>query len=302
MGAEEIGSMQSNPALNLGLPIALVIIMLGLGLSLKLEDFKRILSRPKPILIGIVCQAVILPAFCLVLVYLSDLPPAISVGMMLLSASPGATSATLYTHLARGDVALSITFAAVTSVLVLISLPIVANVSLLLFYGETETVSVGIDHILQIFALAVVPAMIGMFIHSRYPAIARRLDRPVKALATFFLAAIVIFALVSHWGLVVAWGPVIGATALVFNLVSFAVGYFAPLALGVERRQTIALAMSIGIHNAALVITLALSQYMLNNPEMAIPPALYGVIAYITGGVFVWMLNRRSAASDLASR
>jgi BASS family bile acid:Na+ symporter len=69
-----------------------------------------------------------------------------------------------------------------------------------------------------------------------------------------------------------------------------------PQLFGIERRQRIALAMEIGIHNAALVIALAMSEYMLNNSEMAIAPALYGLIAYITGGIFVWRLNRHRSA------
>src|SRR5262245_3316187 len=132
--------MQQSIVLSIGLPIALVIIMLGLGLSLRLDDFIRCLSRPWPLLVGLVCQIVILPLFCLALVYVADLPPAISVGMMLLAASPGGTSAAIYTHLARGDLALSLILAAVTSVVALFSLPVIVNFSMIAFYGEASTV------------------------------------------------------------------------------------------------------------------------------------------------------------------
>lgn len=284
--------MQTSLAINIGLPVALVIIMLGLGLSLKFEDFTRVFVRPKPVLVGIFCQALLLPLICLGLVYVSDLPPAIAVGMMLLAASPGGTSATIYTHLARGDVALSLMLAAISSLLALLTIPLIANGSLMLFYGEADTVYLKVSQVLQIFAIAVVPALIGVYIRSLYPAAAARLDRPVKLLATVFLALVVVFALVSQWTVVMQWAPIVGATVLIFNLVSFVAAYFAAHFLGVERRQTIAITMSVGIHNAALVIALALSEYMLDNPEMAIPPALYGVVAYITGGVAVWILNR----------
>jgi BASS family bile acid:Na+ symporter len=289
--------MQSSLTLSIGLPVALVIIMLGLGLSLRIEDFTRVLSRPWPIVVGLVCQVAILPAFCFALVYFSDLPPAISVGMMLLAASPGGTSAAIYTHLARGDLALSLILAAVTSVIALFSLPIIVNLSLIAFYGEASAVRLEIHQVLQIFAVAIVPALIGVFIRSRYPAAAQLLDRPVKIMATVFLIAVVLGALIGQWELLIVWGPTVGTVVLVFSIASFLAGYYVPRTFRIERRQAVALAMSIGIHNAALVITLAMSGHMLNNPEMAIPPAAYGVIAYIVGGAFVWVLNRQSPAS-----
>jgi bile acid:Na+ symporter, BASS family len=290
-------SMQSSLTLSIGLPVALVIIMLGLGLSLRIEDFTRALARPWPILVGLACQVIILPAVCFALVYFSDLPPAISVGMMLLAASPGGTSAAIYTHLARGDLALSLILAAITSVIALFSLPIIVNLSLIAFYGEASAVRLEIGQVLQIFALAIVPALIGVFIHSRYPALAQRLDRPVKILSTVFLIGLVLAALIGQRQLLVIWGPTVGAVVLAFNIVSLLVGYYVPRLLKIERRQAVALAMSIGIHNAALVITLAMSEHMLGDPEMAIPPAAYGVVAYIVGGAFVWALNRRATAS-----
>lgn len=289
--------MQSSIALSIGLPAALVIIMLGLGLSLRFDDFARVLARPLPVIIGLALQVVLLPAICFVLVYLWSLPPAIGVGMMLLAASPGATSAALYTHLARGDVALSLSMAAFSSLLAIFSLPIIVNLSLVAFHGEGGAVALQIHQVLQIFVIAIVPAIVGILIRSRYPSLAASLDRPVKLLATVFLAIVVIFALISQWSLLAEWGPMVGAVTLIFNLICFAVAFFVPRALGVEHRQAVALAMSIGIRNAALVIALAMSEFMLNDAEMAIPPAMYGLVAYITGAIIVWLLNRRPVAA-----
>ena len=84
--------MQPSLALSVGLPAVLIVIMLGLGLSLRLDDFTRVLSRPKPVIIGLACHTLLLPILCLGLVYVSSMPPAIAVGMMLLAASPGGTS------------------------------------------------------------------------------------------------------------------------------------------------------------------------------------------------------------------
>lgn len=285
--------MQQSLAISLGLPIALVIIMLGLGLSLRLDDFTRCLSRPWPLLVGLFCQVVILPALCFALVYFSDLPPAIAVGMMLLAASPGGPSAAIYTHLARGDLALSLILSALTSMVALVSLPLIANFSLGIFYGQSSDVRLEIHQVVQIFLIAIVPALVGVLVNGRYPALARSLDKPVKIMATVFLTGVVLFALIGQWELLIIWGPSVGLAAVVFNIASLAIGYAVPLLLKVERRQAIALAMSIGVHNAALVIAVAMSDRMLDNPEMAIPPAAYALSAYLVCALSVWLLNRK---------
>jgi BASS family bile acid:Na+ symporter len=289
--------MQAAWSLSIGLPVALGIIMLGLGLSLRFADFRNVFARPMPILAGLLCHSVVLPLLCLVLMLALRLPPAISVGMMLLTVSPAGTTGALLTHLARGDVALSIVMAAITSILSIVTLPLVSNASFALFYGEGEAISLDMAQIAQFFAIAILPALAGMWIRSRYPSLSDGLERPVKLLATIFLAAIVLAALASNWKLVGQWGPSVGVVALLFSVLALTVAYYLPRLLGVAHRQAVALALTTGIHNAALVITMAMSEFMLDDPEIAIPPALYGVVAYLTGGLFVMVLNsgRRSA-------
>lgn len=284
--------MLSSAAISVGLPALLFVIMLGLGLSLRLADFSEVIARPKPLLVGLLCQAIIMPILCFGLVYLSNLPPAIAVGMMLLAASPGGSSAILFTHLAKGDVALSLCLVAITSVMTMLSIPIVAGIALEVFYGDTKPVTVHFIHVLQIFCIAIVPVLTGIFIRSRNPALSNRLEKPIKTLATLFLIVVVLFALITEWRIVVDWGPVVGVTVVIFSLTSLAIGFYVPRLFRIARNQAIALALSIGLHNAALVMTLALSEFMLNEPEMAIPPALYGVAAYVICGGFVWLLNR----------
>jgi len=284
--------MQSSATFNIVLPIALVIIMLGLGLSLKLHDFSQVVLRPKALLAALVVQIFVLPVLCFGIVLISALPPAMAVGMMLLATSPGAPSAVLYTHLAKGDTALSLTLTAINTLVALVSVPLITNFSLLHFYGAGHVIPLPIDKFLQFFALLLVPASIGIAVRHRYTALADRMESPVKLLATLFLAAVVLFAVVDQWEVIVAWGPVVGFAAFAFNVVSMAVGYAVPLLLRLERRQAVAITMATAIHNAAFVIALALSEYLLNNAEMAIPPALYALIAYVTAAVFVAVLSR----------
>lgn len=284
--------MQSSAVFSILLPMALVVIMLGLGLSLTVEDFRKVISRPKPIVVALVCQTLILPVICFGIVYVSALPAAIAVGMMLLAASPGGSSANLYSHLAGGDVALNITLTTINTILALATLPVIVNFSLIFFYGEGKVIGLQLDKVLQVFALVLVPVAIGMFVRNRYGALAFMLDRPVKILSSLFLAGIVVVALIQEWTTLVTWGPVIGVATLAFNLISLAIGYGVPRLLRLERRQAIAICMEVGIHNSTLVIAIAMSPTLLNNSEMAIPPAIYGLIAYITAAVVVYFIKR----------
>src|SRR5918993_5200553 len=114
----------------IGLPIALAVIMFGLGLGLSGEDFRRVGQRPKVVAVALVCQLVLLPAVCFALVVLADLPPLLGIGMLLLAASPGGTSANLFSHLFRGDVALNITLTAINSAIALFTLPLVTGLAI----------------------------------------------------------------------------------------------------------------------------------------------------------------------------
>ena len=89
----------------IGLPVALGIIMFGLGLSLTLGDFARVAKHPRAVVVALACQLLVLPALCFGLVLAFQLPPLLAIGMMLLAASPGGTTANLYSHLFGGDIA-----------------------------------------------------------------------------------------------------------------------------------------------------------------------------------------------------
>src|SRR5690606_20857622 len=128
--------MQATLLTNLLLPLALGVIMFGLGLSLTIDDFRRVARYPRAVLVGLFLQTGVLPCAALALALLFRLPPELAVGLMLLAASPGGATANIYSHLAHGDVALNITLTAINSVLCLVTLPVILNLSLQYFLGE----------------------------------------------------------------------------------------------------------------------------------------------------------------------
>ena len=275
------------------LPIALGIIMLGLGLSLTLADFRRVVVYPRAVIIGLVCQMLILPVVCFGIAKYSGLPPELAVGLMLLAASPGGATANLFSHLAKGDVALNVTLTAVNSVLTLFTLPFIINFALVEFLGAGKVIPLQFDKVIQVFAIVLVPVTIGMAIRRWSEALAGRLERPVRIISALLLLVIVIAAIVKERHQVVEMMQLVGGAALLFNLASMAVGYFVPLAAKLPKKQAVAIGMEIGIHNSTLAITIASTPALLNSPTMAIPPAIYSLIMFFTAAAFGALVNRR---------
>lgn len=284
--------MESNVTTAVLLPLALGVIMLGLGLSLSLADFKRVVQYPKAVTIALACQMLLLPAVCLGIAHLFGLPPALAVGLMLLAASPGGATANLFSHLAKGDVALNITLTAVNSVLSLATLPLLVNASLVHFMGEGKTIPLQFGKVIQVVAIVLVPVAIGMIVRARKPHVADRMDKPVRILSAVFLLLVIGSAIINERDKLGTYFQEVGPAALTFNLASMFIGYSIPRLLRVERKQAVAIGMEIGIHNGTLAIAIASSPALLNNPTMAIPAAIYSLIMFFTAGAFGWYVAR----------
>ncbi|MBE1464345.1 bile acid:sodium symporter family protein [Kibdelosporangium phytohabitans] len=280
------------------LPIALGVIMLGLGMSLTVQDFKRVASVPKAAVVALACQVLLLPAICLGLILLFDLAPTLAVGMMLLAASPGGTTANLFSHLAGGDVALNVTLTAINAVIAVVTLPIVVNLALSGFMGGDEELGLQFDKMLQVFAIVLVPVAIGMLVRRRFTAFADRMLKPLKIAAIAFMAATIAVAVFQERANIGTYAQSVGTIALLFCVISLAVGYAVPRVLKIGHRQSIASSMEVGIHNSTLAITIALSPALLNNPQMAVPGAVYGVVMFIPAGIFAFWLSRRAVPQE----
>ncbi|WP_017546055.1 bile acid:sodium symporter family protein [Nocardiopsis prasina] len=285
----------------IGLPVALCIIMLGLGLSLTVRDFTRLLSMPWTIVLVLGCQILLLPLFCfgLVLVFVTrfDLSPLLAVGMMMMAASPGGTTASLYSYLFKGNVALNISLTAINSLTALVTLPLITGFSLGYF---TEGGSIGLqtDKMVQVFAVILVPVAVGMLIRAKLTTFAERMEKPVKLGSILVLVAVIVGAIAAEWANLPEYILSVGLMVLVFNVVSLATGYWAPRLVGTERPEAVASCMEIGLHNTTLSLTIAVT--VLNSTEIAIPSAVYGVLMFFTAAVAGALLNRRGAREDRA--
>lgn len=288
--------MEQNNLLTVVMPIALGIIMLGLGLSLTTDDFKRVVKYPRAMIVGLFCQMLLLPFLCWVICIILDLPSALAVGLMLLSAAPGGAVANLYSHLSNGDVALNVTLTAVNCVLSLFTLPFIVNLSLDYFMNDGQYIPIQFKKVIEVFSIVLLPVLIGMIINQKLPSVSKKLDKPVKIASALILALVIIAVVVKEKDNMASYFQQVGVAALTFNVVSMAIGYFLPRLLKVTQKQAIAIGMEIGIHNGTLAIFIALN--VLLNETMAIPAAIYSLIMFFTAAAFGFLVNLLSKNSE----
>lgn len=280
-----------------GLPIALAVVMFGLGLSLTVADFARILREPRAVGVALGLQLLVLPAVCFGLVSAFALDPVLAVGMMLLAASPGGTTANLFSHLFRGDVALNITLTAVNSVLSVLTLPVVVTLSIAHFEPTIGGGAVGLQFskVLQVFAVVLVPVVLGMLVRRASAAFADRADRPVRIVSAVVLVVVIAGALLADRENLLGYLGAVGIVTALFCLCSLAAGYAVPRLVRVGHRQAIASAFEVGVHNSTIAIAIALS--VLGSPQFAVPAAVYGVLMFPIAAAAGVLLTRRTPAT-----
>lgn len=279
-----------------GLPVALGIIMFGLGLSLTVGDFTRVAKHPKAVIIALVLQLLVLPGVAFGLVHLFNLPPLLAIGMLLLAASPGGTTANLYSHLFRGDVALNITLTAINSVIAVFTLPIIVNLAIAYFVNDGSQLGLQLDKVIEVFAIVLLPVILGMLVRKWRPSFADKADKPVRVISAVILAAVIIGAVISNLDLFTKYFLDLSLITVLFCAISLAVGYYVPQLFKIERAQAIASSFEIGIHNATLAIVIA--QTVLRNDDMSLPAAIYGVLMFFVALGFGFLIRGKVDAKQ----
>lgn len=272
------------------LPIALAIVMAGMGLELTLKDFARVSKHPKAVLIALFCQLILLVGIAFLICKILALPPLLAVGLMLLAASPGGTTANLFSYLYKGDIALNITLTAINAIIAAVFLPLIVNFSILHFMNEGQQVGLQFTKVLQVFLIILVPVCIGMLIRHYAPHVAEKLNRPVRIFAVVFLLIIILGAIIKERSNLIDYLGQIGLATALFCAISLMVGYFVPRMLGISSYQARACAFEIGIHNSTLAMTIALT--IMASTTIAMPAAVYSIFMYIFATIFGVLITK----------
>ena len=264
--------------------------MIGLGLELTPKDFTRVTKQPKAVLIALFCQLVILVSIAFIICKVLALPPLLAVGLMLLAASPGGSTANLFSYLFKGDIALNITLTAINSVIAAFTLPLIVNFAIQHFINDGQEISLQFSKILQVFAIIIIPVGIGMLIRHYAPHFTEKLNKPLRIFAVSFLILIIIGAITKERHQILEYLAQVGLATVLFCLCSLLIGYFVPRLLGINSAQARACAFEIGIHNSTLAMTIALT--VMASSTVAMPAAVYSIFMYVFAAVFGMLLNK----------
>lgn len=264
------------------LPI-LTILMFDLGLTLKPQDFKLIGQRPKPVLIGLIGQIILLPLIAWAIIevlstfnfHLSSL---FIIGIMLVACSPGGSSSNVFSMLAKGDVALSVTLTACSSIITLFTLPLImawvtASV------GEATDIHLPIGNLLiQNIVLMVVPISIGFVVNIFREQTAQKIHNVLKRIAMPALVLLVTVFFFQHKQTIVNEFASLGLTMTALILATTGCGALLAWLLKLTTKERRTIVIEIGMQNAAQAITIACSPLIFNNEVIAIPAIIYALM------------------------
>ncbi|WP_109510210.1 bile acid:sodium symporter family protein [Nocardioides speluncae] len=267
--------------LTVGIPLTLAVMMFGLGLDLTLGDFRDVWRRPQAALVTLILQIGILPGLCFGLIELFRLDPLLAVGMMLVAASPGGIMASVFSHLFRGDVALNVAVTIVNTLVAIFTWPLVMELAVN-YYGVGADITVPVVEVLKVLLVVLVPVALGMLVRARESAWAKHRQRPFRSATLVAVALLVVAGVVDQRNNIVGYIEDAGLIVLVYAALSFALGFFLPLLLGVDRRRAVSCSMELGVHQSALALLIA--SQVIDNDRVAIPSALYSLFSLIMAG------------------
>ena len=268
------------------IPICLFLIMMGMGLTLVTNDFKRVLKYPKAVGIGLTNQLILLPIIGFALANIMPLRPEYAVGVMLLVLCPGGTTSNLFTYLAKGDVALSVTMTAIASVITVFTIPIVLSFSLIYFMGSGSEFELPVvKTMLTLVVLTIVPISVGMLIKRYAPTVADRSQVYVSRFGVMFLTFLVLFLGYVQRDIIVDAFIATGPVSVLLNLSTMALGYYSSKWFGLNWAQRTSVTLEVGLQNSTLSIFMALT--LLSNYDMSMMPAIYTLVMFLSAGILV---------------
>ncbi len=274
------------------LPI-LTLLMFGLGLALRFEDFGKVFRHPWPIAVALVGQLVFLPAIALGLAYLLKLPPVFFIGLVLIACCPGGSSSNVFSKLANGDVALSVTLTALSSIITLFTIPVIMGWATKLV-GESVGITLPVGNLIkQNLVLMLLPVLLGIGLHYAWPKTAEKVDKVLTKLAFPLLLVLITVFYIQHRHTILDNIGLLGLCVTALILLAIGLSSLLSRLVRNDARQRRTVIIEVGMQNAAQAISIASSPFIFANEEMAIPAILYSLMMNVVLLTYVAFVRKK---------
>jgi len=282
-------------------PVGLALIMFSMGLTLRLRDFGLVLKNGRLVVAGLAGQLVALPLLALAIGYLLGLPPAIALGLFIVAICPAGTTSNALTFVGRGNVALAIVLTALTSLVTVFSIPFLLSWALPFFLdGQGEVPELSIPTVMiQLITLTVLPVTAGMVLGHFRPKTAERMTVWLRPTAFIVLVAVIALSVAVSLDMVLRNLAAAGPAMWLLNIAGMIAGLAIGRAIGVDRRDSMTLAIEIGVQNVTMAIFLTLT--VLDSLPLAVTQNIYGVLMLLNGTILIrlfrpYLLRERGPA------
>ena len=276
------------------LPI-LTLLMFELGLTLQPADFKLFLSRPKPLLVGLAGQLFFLPLVALLLTHCFTLPAVFAVGFVLIACCPGGSSSNVFSLLAKGDVALSVSLTAFSSLITLVTLPLIMQWVVTqsgLSQGETISLPVGKLLMQNLFTM-LLPIIIGILFRRYAPLRAARMDAVLSKIAFPCLILLAAVFFIQEFDAIRVHFGELGLSVLLLILTSILLGAGLCRLFRLKGSERRTIVIEVGMQNAAQAIALATSPFVFGDARIAVPAIIYALLMNVVLLSYTGYIRRR---------
>lgn len=278
------------------LNIILALMMFGVSLTLKTEDFLRVARAPKATLVGLFAQFLMLPAFSCLVTWALHIEPELALGMMLVAACPSGSFSNVMTFVARGNVALSVSMTGICTVAAVVMTPF--N---FWFYGSLNPYTQPLMHSINVQAgqilwlvllVLVLPLILGMLFGRWQPALAEKLEKPLRPLSLAIFLIFVGLAFAKNFGLFTRYMHLFAGLVIMQNLIALLSGYSAARLMKLADADRRAVTMEVGIQNSGLALAILFTFYPQAGGMMLIA-AFWGVWHLVSGSLLAQWWSRR---------
>jgi len=276
------------------LPYFLMFMMFGLGMSLTIADFTRVLSAPKPALVGILGHAILLPLAAFAVLSVVAFPPLVAGGLVVLAACPGGVTSNAAVYAGRGDVALAVSLTAISSVVTVFTIPIVISFGLAHFTGMEATVTLGfLSTVERLGTIILLPLFSGMTVKYFFPIFSGSAERYFRILVMILFIFIVIASFYVASDLNLSEIQYAFAAVVMLLITASSAGWMACRLAGLDRMRTMTVVIEIGVQNTATAYLIGGT--LLKEPGLILTPAVYSLMMFVTAAVVIWLARRNEA-------